>query len=50
MPQHRDLDVLRVRRRTQTDQVKNAADDHERQRANHHDRQPAKPHIHCSQP
>jgi len=41
MAQHRDLHVLHIRRGTETDQAKNAPDDHERQRANHHDSQPA---------
>jgi hypothetical protein len=38
MPQDRDLDVLHVRRGTETDQAKNPTHKHESQRSNHHDR------------
>lgn len=41
VPQHGYFNVLRIRRRAQADQVKEAPDDHKRQCAHDHDRQPA---------
>jgi hypothetical protein len=48
--QHRELDILRVKRRTQRDQIQHPSDDHERQRAAHHDDRLASPHRRSSQP
>jgi hypothetical protein len=46
--EHRDLRVLRIRRRTQTGQPQQPPNKHEAQRAHHHDQgscQPASPQV-----
>src|SRR4029450_12723288 len=45
MPQHRDLHVLRIGCRAETDQTQDPPDDQESQRARHHEDHPVSPAI-----
>jgi hypothetical protein len=44
MPQHRDLNLVGIRRRTPPEHAKNPSHDHQRHRTDHHDFQPAGQH------